>query len=172
MLEAESFNQYLKTATPDNKQSFHLKSAFLDRLEIRENVYLQRIHYLEELLEKSNQKLVKRKDRIMVKVDKSYKQLVTDEIEYIEAFGDYVKIFINNKYFLVSASLKRIEPMLHSDDFVRVHRSTIVNKKFIRELIPHFNGEYIIKLSTGASLKWSRGYRETALDFMNEFLIG
>ena len=55
--------------------------------------------------------------------------------------------------------MSRLEAQLDSRQFVRIHRSTIVNVDRIQELRSSFNGEHVIVLRTGTRLTMSRGYR-------------
>jgi two-component system LytT family response regulator len=49
---------------------------------------------------------------------------------------------------------------LQASNFVRIHRSVIINRNRVKELKPWFTGEYIVVLSTGKELTLSRGYRD------------
>jgi two-component system LytT family response regulator len=53
-----------------------------------------------------------------------------------------------------------LEARLNPQNFVRIHRSVIVNLERIKELHPHFNGDYIVVLDDGVQLKLSRSRRE------------
>jgi two-component system LytT family response regulator len=57
-----------------------------------------------------------------------------------------------------------MESRLDSRQFVRIHRSRIVNTERIKELQPWFNGEYVVILRNGMRLTLSRGYRERLQD--------
>ena len=53
-----------------------------------------------------------------------------------------------------------METKLDPEKFLRIHRSTIVNIDRIKELHPHFNGDYVVLLHDGTELKLSRSRRE------------
>src|SRR6202012_3134573 len=55
------------------------------------------------------------------------RRLKTNEILYLEAMGDYVKIYLPNQTYSVHSSLKSVEEKLPQDIFLRVHRSFIIN---------------------------------------------
>jgi two-component system LytT family response regulator len=55
-----------------------------------------------------------------------------------------------------------MEARLDARRFVRIHRSTIVRLDRIKELLPHFNGEYVVVLKDNVRLKLSRGYLDNA----------
>ena len=76
--------------------------------------------------------------------------LRTDEIDWIEAAGNYVRLHLG----------ERVAPVPRDDEpawrrgstgqrFVRIHRSRIVNTERIKELQPWFNGEYVVVLQNG-----------------------
>lgn len=81
-----------------------------------------------------------------------------DDIEWIEAFDYYVKIHTLNETFLVRNSMKRLEFRLPNPQFLRIHKSTIVNINFIKHLVSIGNSEYELTLKKGDILKVSRSY--------------
>jgi len=82
------------------------------------------------------------------------------EIEWIEAQANYVRLNVGKESHLIRETLGRICERLDPNDFVRVHRSTVVNVSKIKELIPVNSGEYIVVLKNGKELSCSRGYRK------------
>jgi DNA-binding LytR/AlgR family response regulator len=88
----------------------------------------------------SRKKLTSRKARtdeaLFVKIDSLLLKLNVDEIHWIEAFGDYVKIQTLVKQHTVYSTLKKIEDKLDNKKFVRVHRSFIVNISKITNIDP------------------------------------
>lgn len=64
---------------------------------------------------------------IYIKLDSLLHKLNVDDILWVEAFGDYIKIQTNDKVHTVYSSIKKIEEKLSAKKFVRVHRSFIVN---------------------------------------------
>lgn len=85
------------------------------------------------------------------------------EIRWIEAFDYYVKVHTADRFFLVRESMKKMEAKLSPHNFIRIHKSSIINLDFIKELEPYFNGEYYVKLKEGEKLKLSRTYRKNLL---------
>lgn len=98
--------------------------------------------------------------RILVKTPKKAFFVKTPDILYFEASGDYVSVCTPEKKHLVHDSLQHLETRLDPQQFIRIHRSTIVAIEAIKEMRPHFNGEYIILLKNGTELKLSRSYKE------------
>jgi two-component system LytT family response regulator len=83
-----------------------------------------------------------------------------EEIDWIEAAGNYVKLHVGADAHLFRETMNTLESRLDSDVFFRIHRSHIVNIERVKELQPWFNGEYVVFLRNGARLTLSRGYRE------------
>jgi two-component system LytT family response regulator len=87
-----------------------------------------------------------------------------DEIDWIEAAGNYVKLHVGTETHLFRETMTALEGQLDPDIFFRIHRSHIVNIERVKELQPWFNGEYVVFLRSGARLTLSRGYREKLQD--------
>ena len=86
--------------------------------------------------------------------------LATEEIDWIEAAGNYVKISVGKEQHVLRETLKNLEARLDGQQFVRVHRSTIVNVERIRELQPLFHGDHIAILHDGTRITCSRSYSD------------
>ncbi len=69
----------------------------------------------------------KQDDFVFIRDAGVIRRIRLDEINYLEAQGDYVKIYQNEKTYAVHSSLKSIEEKLPAKIFIRVHRSFIVN---------------------------------------------
>jgi two-component system, LytTR family, response regulator len=101
-----------------------------------------------------------RRERMVIKSAGRLFFLRTDEIDWVEAAGNYVKLHVATEEHLLRETMNGIEQKLDPDRFFRIHRSRIVNMERIRELQPWFNGEYVVILRNGTKLTLSRGYRE------------
>jgi two-component system LytT family response regulator len=100
-------------------------------------------------------------DCLMVKNGRRLLCLRVDEIDWIEAAGVYVQVHASGKTWLHRVSLAELESKLDSRQFLRIHRSTVVNRHRVRELHPHSHGDFIVLLHDGTRLKLSRGYRKS-----------
>lgn len=98
--------------------------------------------------------------RLMVKLASRVVLLKVNEIDWIEADGNYAKLHIGKKSHLLREKMHDLEAQLNPQRFVRIHRSIIVNLDRIKEMHPHFNGDYIVVLEDGVQLKLSRSRRE------------
>lgn len=86
--------------------------------------------------EKSNSRLsgsdkIESSDRLFVKVDKRQIQIDTADIQCLESYGNYVKIWLEEKMLLTSRTLSSFEKELNSDVFYRVHKSFMINKVYV-----------------------------------------
>jgi two-component system LytT family response regulator len=80
-------------------------------------------------------------------------------IQYVRGAGNYVEIHCDAKSFLYRERIHILERRLDPDRFVRIHRSTIVNRSSIAEIRPLSGGDYTVLLRNGGSLRLSRTYR-------------
>ena len=84
--------------------------------------------------------------------------LAYDEVEWIEAAANYVRLHAGKACHTLRGTIGNIAAKLPSEQFVRIHRSTIVNVRVIKELQPCNSGEFIVVLQSGKELSCSRGY--------------
>ena len=98
--------------------------------------------------------------RVMIKASGRVVLLKVDEIDFIEADGNYAKLHVGRKAHLLREKMNELEGQLDPARFVRIHRSIIVNLDRIKEMHPHFNGDYIVVLEDGRQLRMSRTRRE------------
>ena len=89
-----------------------------------------------------------------------------EEIERIEAAGNYVELHVGGDSHLVRGTLKGLEEKLDPARFVRVHRSHIISTRHIQELQPWFNGDYRIVLRSGAEITSGGSYRDTLRELL------
>jgi two-component system, LytTR family, response regulator len=99
----------------------------------------------------------KQPERLVLKTSGRVSFVRIDEIDWIEAEGNYVRLHIGATSHLLRETMKGIEAKLDPDRFIRIHRSTIVNTDRIKELQPLFHGEYAVILRDGTRLTASRG---------------
>lgn len=91
-----------------------------------------------------------------------------DEIVRLEGSGNYTNFFLKDgTRMLVSRTLKEYETLLDGGDFVRVHKSCIVNLEFVRKFFVKKEGE--LELADGQQVKISRRRAQVFIDRMNDF---
>jgi len=98
--------------------------------------------------------------RLIVKTGGKVLFLRSLDVEWVEAAGNYVRLHVGGESYLYRESMKNMESRLDGDQFVRIHRSTIVNLDRIRELQPWFHGEYVVILQDGTKLMASRVFSD------------
>lgn len=93
-------------------------------------------------------------------VQKSEKlfNLPVEDIIYLEASGDYTIISAKNDQYVSSSGIGKLEEIMNPEIFLRVHRSTIINVNYLKEIERHFNGGMVVKMQNGKSFPVSRTY--------------
>jgi two-component system LytT family response regulator len=81
-------------------------------------------------------------------------------IDWAEAEDDYVRLHVGKSSHLIRKTLSAFEGELDPKQFIRIHRSHIINAARIRELRPQGQGEYSVVLSDGTELKLSKSYKD------------
>jgi two-component system LytT family response regulator len=109
-------------------------------------------------------------DRIAVKVDGKHLFLVTSSIDWIEAVDDYVRLHIGRTSHLVRGTLQAFEKQLPTQ-FLRIHRSAIVNTSQVREASSTLQGDYRLTLHDGTRLPSGRSYRAAVADFLKSLAV-
>jgi len=84
-----------------------------------------------------------------------------EEIDWVEAAGNYVRLHVGPDRHLLRETMQRLGERLDPAKFVRIHRGAIVNLDRIRELRPHTNGDCFVTLQNGTELVLSRTHRHT-----------
>jgi two-component system LytT family response regulator len=97
--------------------------------------------------------------RLIVRAGGRVVFLSFDKIDWVEAAANYVRIYVGRQGYLLRRGIGEIADRLDPLQFIRIHRSAIVNVQKIKELQPVNSGEYIVVLKDGKELSCSRGYR-------------
>lgn len=101
-----------------------------------------------------------RTDRLAIRTGDRIVIVRADEIDWIEGAGVYARLHTGPRSHLIRETLTNLCEMLDPERFVRIHRSTVVNRDRVRELRSYFHGEYLVLLEDGTQLKLSRTYRQ------------
>jgi len=96
--------------------------------------------------------------------------LKTEEIDWIEAEGKYVRLHVGKESYLLREAISSMEAQLDPKRFPRIHRSTIVNIDRVRELQQWFHNEYRVILKDGTELMLSRSCRKRLGELMGSAL--
>jgi len=110
--------------------------------------------------EQNDKKLQYYIERISVKTGQKLDLLNLDDIMYFQSNGDYVSIYSKEKVYLKEETMKYFESNLPPKQFIRIHRSYIVNVNFINSIENYKKNQFIVKLKNGYELKASlSGYK-------------
>jgi two-component system LytT family response regulator len=100
----------------------------------------------------------KGQERLFLRSNGEIYPMTLENILWIEADGDYIRLHGVDKTHYVRMSLLKVMDKLDPAHFVRVHRSTIVNLRRMRKISAAVFGEYTVELTNGMKLKVSRTY--------------
>ncbi|MFC0775383.1 LytR/AlgR family response regulator transcription factor [Terrimonas alba] len=146
--EAHAIDYLLK---PFNQERFD--KAVKKWLEKKNNTQESATH---DLLETASQS-PSQSNRIVVKNGSKIKIIPVHDVYYLEAADDYVKIHTQEGYFLKNKTMNHFEQVLDGQQFVRSHRSYIVNVQQITRIDPYEKDNHVAVLRTGAKVPVSRG---------------
>ncbi|HEX5875446.1 MAG TPA: LytTR family DNA-binding domain-containing protein [Pyrinomonadaceae bacterium] len=150
----------------DDDRFFHALERAKSQIEAREIDRLSK-RLLALLEQREGERNASKQDyltRLMIKISGRVVLLKVEEIDFIEADGNYAKLHVGRKAHLLRERMHDLETRLDPAKFVRIHRSVIVNLDRIKEMHPHFNGDYVVVLEDGRQLKLSRSRRENLED--------
>jgi two-component system LytT family response regulator len=99
-------------------------------------------------------------ERFPVTLGRRTRYVSAAEVDWIEGYGNYVRLHTGKAAHLVRGTLKALEGELDPGRFVRIHRSAIVAVDRVRELESLGGGEYRVVLSDGTRIPMSQRYRE------------
>ena len=98
-------------------------------------------------------------DRIQVKTGSKSLFIPIEAVEWIEAAGDYVALHVGKSTHLIRETLDGFERQIDPAKFVRIHRSTIIARKQIKQLRSLPSRDAAVLLEDGTELRASRRYR-------------
>lgn len=83
-----------------------------------------------------------------------------EDIQWVSAEGNYLRLHLDRESYLLRATMASLENRVSPDLFMRIHRSTMVNLRFVKEMdMGAAPGESVVVLQGGTRLALSRGYR-------------
>lgn len=158
-----AYDQYAIKAFEKNAVDYLLKPLDEERFGLAVNRALNRKkleqNNIEELLKGIRTEARDSYDsHIFVQKSEKLFNLPIEEIIYLEASGDYTIITTKGDQFVSSSGIGKLDEIMNPDMFIRVHRSTIINLNFLKEIERHFNGGMIVKMQNGKSFPVSRTY--------------
>ncbi|MEM8998201.1 MAG: LytTR family transcriptional regulator DNA-binding domain-containing protein, partial [Acidobacteriota bacterium] len=126
--------------------------------------------HIQALLDHVAERRPKPPQRLVIKSSGRVVFLKVDDIDWIDAAGNYVKLHAGGESHLLRETMSRLEERLDGTKFIRIHRSTIVNIECIKELQQQFHGDYLVVLKSGQRLTLSRSYREKIQQMLDSSL--
>ncbi len=99
-------------------------------------------------------------DRLMIKDRGRVFFVKVNDIDWIQAAGNYVRLHVGDERYLMRETMSNLGARLNPKQFVLIHRSTVVNLERVKEIQPYFQGEHVVVLENGGQLTLSRTYRD------------
>jgi DNA-binding LytR/AlgR family response regulator len=115
-------------------------------------------HHFKEKVDQLENGSARYIDKLSIREGKTLIPVETNRIQWIDTDHPYIAIHTPEKTYLYSSNLRDVLKKLNPDQFVRIHRSTIVNLDYVSELTSRLTGDYDIKMKDGTELRLSRNY--------------
>ena len=100
-----------------------------------------------------------RLERLPVRDGPRTRLIAVDDVDYLEARSNYVRLHVGDRFYLLRDTLSGLEARLDRERFLRIHRSLVVNLARVQEVESLFSGEYVVHLRGGVRLTSGRTYR-------------
>ena len=98
-------------------------------------------------------------EKLLFKSEGAIEVVDANEIQWVESSGNYVKVCLERTAFIARQTLTTVQSQLDPEQFVRIHRTHLVNKNEVAKA-DHINkGDYALTLKSGTELRLSRGYK-------------
>ena len=105
-------------------------------------------------------------ERLVTRSDGKIRIIRVEDIDYVEAAGNYARIHVGGRMHLVREGMTSLESKLDPTRFLRIHRSVIVRIDRIKELESLYQGDYVVILHDGTRLTTGRKYRDAIQEFI------
>jgi len=159
-IDEERLHQVLEKVRTNLKQKRALKHRRL-LLKLASDISGRNISSLAELEDNEVENLgPKEPSRLAIRDGGRTTWVNQDDIEWIDAAGDYMCVQAGGVTYIMRKTMKELEQELDNSILQRIHRSTIVNIRQVREMESHINGEYFLTLDSGHRVKLSRTYKD------------
>ncbi|GAB5524024.1 MAG: LytTR family DNA-binding domain-containing protein [Roseivirga sp.] len=90
-----------------------------------------------------------------------------DDLLYLETAGNYVVLQTMEKQYLYRSTMNDLEAVLNPDEFLRIHRSFLVNKRFVKSQRYAGGNEFLFEMKNGKSLSSAKSYKESITRFLD-----
>lgn len=155
-----AFEEYALRAFEVSAVDYLLKPFSKDRFaKALQKMLERRSEVAPELLDNAAREMPMQQNRVVVKINGKIKIIPVQDIHYLEAADDYVKIVTAEGSFLKNKTMAYFEKMLDPQQFIRVHRSYILNITQITRIDPYEKESYLAILRDGSKVIVSKtGY--------------
>lgn len=170
-----AYDQYALKAFETNSIDYLVKPIQLERLQqtvnklkqLKSNPHTSQ-SILELIKEISKEKASKQMTSMTVKKGNKLIFLKLEDISHFEADENYVTIHSKQEVYLTEQSLSQLDQKL-PDNFLRVHRSIIINTDYVKEVQKYFNSRFSITLAnrTKTSITTGRSYNDSVKNWMS-----
>ncbi len=154
-----AFDEYAIKAFEASAVDYLLKPFTKERFDKAMEKWLQsegklsdKVHQIDEITQKQPDEGL----RIVVKDGGTIQIIPTSDVVYIEAYDDYVKIHTDKRYFLKKKTMNYYEQALNSTDFIRIHRSYIINVNYLTRIDAFEKNSYRATMTNQAQVPISR----------------
>ncbi|WP_250434697.1 LytR/AlgR family response regulator transcription factor [Hanstruepera flava] len=120
----------------------------------------ERVEDLLKYINSNDKNPLNNSKRIPIKLGNRVLFIESDNIKYIIASGYYAEIHTDEKKHLLRESLNNLINDLQPEKFIRIHRSTIINLDYVKELIHSNYGEIDVKMTDNKLFRISRSYKK------------
>lgn len=154
-----AFDEYAMKAFENNAIDYLLKPITRDRFDKAMQKWLQNrtLHTSQPLAALQDSNIYQEyQHRIVVKDNGMIRIIPEQDIHYIEANDDYIKIFTKAGHYLKKSTLSQVEQSLDPKQFVRVHRSYIIPVAQLSRIEPYEKDSHIALLQNGAKITVSK----------------
>jgi two-component system LytT family response regulator len=156
--EARALDYLLKPFDQDRLHAA-IERAGVEIRKSKDQEFTHRVLALLSLVKSDKRPVPEFDERLAIRTKGRVVFLNLEEIHWVEAAANYVCLNTGKDSYLYRETISRVSERLNPGQFVRIHRSMIVNVSKIKELIPVNSGEYVVVLHSGKELSCSRGYR-------------
>lgn len=126
-----------------------------------------RVDQLKELVDYLQQQQSK-EEPLALKQGSKISLVQMDDIRYIEASGYYIEVYTSeSKRLLLRESMTNMLEQLNKPNFIRIHRSTIINTDFLSEIQHTGAGDVVTKMKDGKTFRVSKSYKESLFKRLN-----
>lgn len=92
------------------------------------------------------------------------------DLYFIESHGNYIKIHLEDRSYLVRQTLQSFEDQIDQSIFLRIHRSILINSNYLEKVKYEGNNQYLFVMKNDCELLSSRSYKPQIVDFLGEEL--